>query len=144
MQENTAHTLRNTGVISLVQKADSHSFQDQESWQHILYFYYSGCKIFGYADYSVYRRVPPKKGTCIEEKPLEVKIVVLDYSVLLMHRVWFCSWAFSCWQDTQVRLSQLTVLPELMQYLPGYFLRQATEEDFLSHLAQTCLLPWYK
>lgn len=31
-----------------------------------------------------------------------------------------------------------------MQYLPGCFPRQAIKEDFLSHLAQTCLLPWYK
>lgn len=31
-----------------------------------------------------------------------------------------------------------------MQYLPGCFPRQAIREGFLSHLAQTCLLPWYK
>lgn len=31
-----------------------------------------------------------------------------------------------------------------MQYLPGCFPRPAIREDFLSHLAQTCQLPWYK
>lgn len=36
------------------------------------------------------------------------------------------------------------VLPGLMQCLPGCFPRRATREDFLSHQAQTCLLPWYR
>lgn len=31
-----------------------------------------------------------------------------------------------------------------MQYLPGCFPRRAIREDFLSHPAQTCPLPWYK